>query len=472
MPGVHISPYAGHWYPGEAADLRALLEEKYADSRARAPSPLAEGLGFVVPHAGPEYSGTVAAAVYRTLRAQGAQRVVLLAFPHHGLLQGVATPDIDAVATPLGELKTGRDFAPQFRLVEESRVCDHSLEMQAPLLQTSVPDAAIVPLYVGRLDSAGRRAAATILAEGWRPGTVFVASSDLTHYGRGFGHTPFPADREIGGRLRERDFDYLEAAGSLDAERFLDTVRRREANVCGTGPIALLLEVLRLLDGDLYPSILDYQTSGELTGDWAHSVSYGALAFHRPAAFRLAPPDGERLLDSAAETLERLRTENGRHPVAPQSGSPALERRQGAFVSLHRGKELLGCVGNLTGRDPLREEIARLALSAALDDDRFDPLPASPGPVDIEISLLTPVRRIYRAADFVVGRHGGWLTLEHRSGLLLPQVAEGRGWTAVDFLRALERKSNLWKGAAFDPQARLYVFEAQIFSRPGLPAQS
>ncbi len=466
MSTVHISPYSGQWYPEAAAPLEALLEQKYACSLARTGHSLPAGLGFVTPHAGPAYSGTVAAGVYRTLHQQRAERVVLLAFPHRGMLRGVATPDVRAIATPFGEREIDRRFSSEFRVIPEARLCDHSFEIQLPFLQRSLPDAIVTPLYVGPLTPDERTQAAGVLAAAWQPGTVFVASSDFTHYGRDFGHLPFPTDRHTAQLLRDLDFQYIEAAGSLDAARFLETLDRRQSTVCGSAPIALMLDVLSRLDREsIYPSVIDYQTSGDLTGDFHHSVSYAALGFHSQAAFRLEADDCEALLDSAAETLRGLREGRSR-PLTPASGgSPALGAKRAAFVSLHRGEELLGCIGNLAGRRPISEEIAGLARSAAQDDPRFSPAASGEGPIDIEISLLTPFRRIYTPEEFCVGKHGGFLTLDHRSGLLLPQVAEGREWSAADFIRALERKSNLWKGAAADPKAKLFVFEAQIFGR-------
>jgi MEMO1 family protein len=466
MTATHISPYRGQRYPEPVEELESLLEEKYAQSRKRTDPLLPAGLGFVVPHAGPAYSGTVAASVYRTLKQQQARRVVILAFPHHGLLRGVAAPDVDAISTPLGEVKIDRPFLREFRTVAESRLCDHSLEIQLPFLQTSVPDALLAPLYVGQLSAEERDEAAGVLAREWQPGTVFIASSDFTHYGREFGYQPFPVDAHTAQHLRELDFEYIDAAASLSSGRFLEVLERRRGNVCGAGPIALLLEVLKRLDGHgIYPTTLDYQTSGEVTGDFHHSVSYAALGFHSRAAFELQSADREALLDSAAKTLRRLRNDGRQEPVPCRGGSAALAAKRGVFVSLHRGEELLGCIGNLAGRYPLCEEVSHLALSAALDDPRFRPAASSAGPIDIEISLLTPFRRIYSVSEFDIGRHGGYLSRDGRSGLLLPQVAEGHDWTAEDFLHALERKSGLWKDVHRDPKARVYIFEAQVFSR-------
>jgi hypothetical protein len=470
MLATHKSPFSGAWYPEHPAELERLLEERFAASLHRTGRFLLPGaLGYIVPHAGPAWSGTVAAAVYRSLQQQRPERIVLLAFPHRGGFEGLASPDIDRIGTPLGEVPLDADFAGGFPCVAEERVCDHSFEIQLPFLQRTAPQARLTPLYAGSMDAEERRAAAVRLAAAWRPGTVFLASSDFTHYGRSFGYLPFPTDGAVAGRLHELDYDCLDAAGSLDSALFLETVAGRRATVCGTGPIALLLDVLRILEADsgagaVYQSVLDYQASGEIAGSYSHSVSYAAVGYFRRSAFDLEAADCTALLDAAEETLERLRQTGGRRATVAD-GSPALSARRGAFVSLHQGEELLGCVGNCTGHKPLQEEIGDLTLAAALDDPRFRPAAGVRGPIEIELSVLTPFRRIRDTDGFRVGRHGAFLRLGGRSGLLLPQVAENRQWTAEDFFHALARKSLAGPHAWRDPQARLDIFEAQVFGR-------
>jgi AmmeMemoRadiSam system protein B/AmmeMemoRadiSam system protein A len=465
MLATHKSPFSGTWYPDERGALESLLAERFAESERRTGRYLfKEGLGYVVPHAGPAYSGTVAAAVYRSLEQQRPKRVVLLAFPHHGGLAGVAAPDVERISTSFGQVTLDGEFA-GFPRVEESHVCDHSFEIQLPFLQKSAPEARITALYVGRMDTAARRAAASRIAEVYQPGTVFLASSDFTHYGRSFGNVPFPADDDVAKRLHELDFACIDAAGSLDSTLFLETIGMRNANACGIGPIALLLDVLRTLGaGNIYQWVLDYQTSGEIAGDYRHSVSYAALGYFPRSAFDLDDSDCTALLDAAAATLHRLRETAERRP-AIAAGSPALSVQRGAFVSLHQGEELLGCLGNRGGHRALREDIGELTLAAALDDPRFRPAADQAGPIDIELSILTPFRRIRDTADFQVGRHGAMLRLGSRCGLLLPQVAAEHGWSSAEFWRALARKSMLPPHAWCDPKARLEIFEAQIFGR-------
>ena len=141
--------------------------------------------------------------------------------------------------------------------------------------------------------------------------------------------------------------------------------------------------------------------------------------------------------------------------------------RRGLFVSLHHGDELLGCVGNLRGSRPLAEEIGNLTLAAALEDRRFRPAAQQKGAIDIELSVLTPFRRIRDLAQFQLGRHGAMLRMGVRSGLLLPQVAGHRDWDASDFWRALARKSLLPPHACTEPDAHIDIFEAQVFQRHG-----
>jgi AmmeMemoRadiSam system protein B/AmmeMemoRadiSam system protein A len=460
MSAVHASPFSGSWYPESAPELRSLLEDLFERSRRRAPFLFPEGLGFVVPHAGPAYSGTVAAAAYRAIGQQAPDRVVLLAFPHKGGLKGVAAPDVAAISTPLGEVAIDPGFG-GFRSIAEEAVCDHSFEIQLPFLQWAAPHARVTPLYVGRMDGAERMAAACALAKLWRPGVVFVASSDFTHYGPSFGFTPFPPER-AGGRLRDLDFECIEAAASLDSTHFLGALEKNHATVCGTAPIALLLDALRLVNAGVYQATLDYQTSGELTEDYRHSVSYAALGYFPRSAFDLNAADRDALLDSARETLRCLRETRESRAFPALHGSAALSAKRGVFVSLHRGRELLGCVGKTEGRAPLSEEVANLTLSAALEDPRFRPAASAEGPIDIEISVLTPFRRIRKAEECIVGQHGLFLKLGGRAGLLLPQVATELGWTNGEFLEAVARKSMLGPRAWRDPQARLYVFEAQV----------
>ncbi|MGO9241424.1 MAG: AmmeMemoRadiSam system protein B [Bryobacteraceae bacterium] len=474
MTTAHVSPFAGSWYPGRRAELESLLDSMFDSSLRRTGEDLVpRPLAFVVPHAGLAYSGTVAAAAYRNLRAAQPRRVFILGFAHSGGRPGVSIPDTGAFQTPLGVVEVDpsavRELARSepFLMTPESRVCDHSVEIQLPLLQRASPGTPVVPLYVCGLDQSKRRAAARALAQIVRPGDVLLASSDLTHYGRAFGYQPFPVDEDTPGRLRELDGQAISAAGSLDPELFLESLQQTGATVCGSDPIALLLETLGLLGGeDIFQQTLDYQTSAEIAGSYEHSVSYGALGYFRADSFELSPEDRQALLESVAATLRHLRETGQRNPVPPPASAGSLQRRSGVFVSLHKQGELLGCIGNLTTPLPLAEETPRMALAAALDDPRFWPHSRLPEGIDVEISVLSPMKRIRDWTAFRLGRDGAFLECGAARGLLLPQVAHGGAWTPDQFLDALSRKAGLRPGAYREADARLAVFRAQVFATP------
>ena len=472
MLSVHRSPYAGHWYPADAVELRELLAAINEKSRLRTWScPLHGALAFVVPHAGLVYSGTVAASVYRYLQSWRPRRVVLLGFSHSRPLRGIGIPDIDSYLSPLGELALDREAADSFaggffRRMPEGELCDHSIEIQLPLLAASVPDARLVPLYVGHLSpeelaEAGRRIAG--LAGN---GTVILASSDFTHYGRAFHYTPFAVDDRIAERLEDLDERLMESAGSLDPESFRKDLESMGSTLCGYLPVSLLLATLRAwAREEVFQTTLDYQTSVELTGDYHHSVSYAALAYFPYSSFLLDSDDRQTLLSGARQTLE-LRVRDRSAAVNDiEGGSQRLALRTGVFVSLHRRGELRGCVGRIAGRGTLAASVPEMAVAAASLDSRFDPLrPEELPDCEIEISVLSPLKRIASPWDFELGVHGVRLQAKGRCGVLLPQVARRGRWDRERFLAAVAQKAGLSPDAIRDPETRIHIFRAQVFA--------
>lgn len=468
---IHVSPYSGLWYPADPAELNHMLAELWRQSQNRIGASLAPyGAAFVVPHAGLRYSGVVAAAVYRYLEQVQPERIILAGFSHRGGPAAVCIPEIEAYSTPLGTIQvdaaTAKHLAGKepFRLAQESTLCDHSIEIQLPLLSKAVPQARILPLYVGHITEEARSRAAAVLAELLTEKTVLLASSDLTHYGADFGFLPFPVDEGTADNLRALDEEVLEAVGTLETDFFLRTLRRTSATVCGIEPISLLLETVRRLDGkrEFFSLILDYMQSGEITGEYETSVSYGALGFFPQQAFELEEEAAQAALELARRTLDHYQKTGSRLPPAAPSLHPALKRHCSLFVSIHQKGKLRGCLGRTDATLPLERLIPEMTLAAALDDPRFAPVKAEDQDLEIEISLLTPMKRILDRAALQAGVHGAVLEVRGRRGLLLPQVASERGWDRDRFLQALAMKAGVPLEALDDPEARLYVFRAQV----------
>jgi AmmeMemoRadiSam system protein A len=169
--------------------------------------------------------------------------------------------------------------------------------------------------------------------------------------------------------------------------------------------------------------------------------------------------DQQRLLAIARRSLDaRVR----RAPDPPIDSGGALDERRGAFVSIHRGRQLRGCLGRLDSSWAVCRVVARLAQEVTDSDPRFDPVRLEElGHLRIEISVLAPEYRVRALEDIQVGRHG--LIVEHgaQRGLLLPQVAVEHGWDAVAFLEHTSLKAGLARHGWRD--ACIKSFEAQVF---------
>jgi len=168
------------------------------------------------------------------------------------------------------------------------------------------------------------------------------------------------------------------------------------------------------------------------------SLARGTLVAH----FRGGPPP--RLSSDRAETF----------------GEP-----RGLFVSLHKGDALRGCIGTLAPTGDLTRVVSEFALRAAFEDPRFEPLSEEELPeCRIEISVLTAPQPVASAGDVEVGRDGLIVELGGRRGLLLPQVATEWRFDAHRFVEEVCRKAGLPPGAWRRPEARLWAFQAEVFS--------
>jgi len=174
-------------------------------------------------------------------------------------------------------------------------------------------------------------------------------------------------------------------------------------------------------------------------------------------------PDERGILLGLARRAVAARLESRQAPRL-ECPSPRLLAPQGAFVSLHQGGALRGCVGMVTPQRSLATAVAECAAAAATEDPRFDPLQAPDiDRVTIEISVLGPPFRITDPSRLVLGTHGLMVTMGRRRGLLLPQVAVQQGWTVAVFLEETCLKAGL-PPDAWERGAVLEAFSAQVFS--------
>lgn len=265
---IHIRPpaVAGRFYPAQPDTLRKDIRA-YLD--AATPPALTQVRAIVAPHAGYIYSGGVAGFAYKVLAAQPAppKRIYLLGPAHYVPFQGATLSEYTAFNTPLGDYPL--DTAQIQRLAELSTLFmrfnaphapEHCLEVHIPFLQMVYPATPLVPMLFGYVDP---HTVGQLLSEVLEPGDLIVVSSDLSHF----------KNNEIAHQL---DRQFLDALLAGDEAGVL-----RDGAACGQGPAAALLVVAKAHGWQ--PHLLDYRTSGDVSGNVEEVVGYGAVAYTAPA---------------------------------------------------------------------------------------------------------------------------------------------------------------------------------------------
>lgn len=182
---------------------------------------------------------------------------------------------------------------------------------------------------------------------------------------------------------------------------------------------------------------------------------------------KLSEEDKQLLLEIARKSIEE---EFGRGFVDfNQEFSSSLQQKCGAFVTLTIDGELRGCIGYIIGDKPLYELVYEVAKKSAFEDPRFYPLTEEElDAIEIEISVLSPPKRIKSIDEIKVGEHGLIIQKGPFHGLLLPQVATKYNWSTKEFLEHTCLKAGLSKNEWKDPQTKIEIFTADVFSEKEL----
>ncbi len=177
----------------------------------------------------------------------------------------------------------------------------------------------------------------------------------------------------------------------------------------------------------------------------------------------LSETERQFLLNIARESIETVVRRLPKTGVSEYPESLATE--SGAFVTLHIDNELRGCIGFIEPQKPLVDTVRDAALKSALEDPRFLPVTEKELPaIEIEISVISPMKKIQSIDEIEIGKHGLLLELKSFRGLLLPQVAPEQGWDRETFLNQTARKAGLPMRAWKEPKAVISIFSAEVFS--------
>ena len=469
---VRPATQANRFYTGDARELGEEVDSLLALHEKDCQY---DGLAaLIVPHAGYFFSGNVAAAAYRAIPDRAAyKRLFLLGPSHREWLDGASVnTEFDFYATPLGNVKVDVETAQKlidsdsvFSCQPKAHDREHCLEVQLPFLQrrlSNVPP--IVPVIISTDDFGKLKRIAEVLKPYFTEENLFIVSSDFSHYPE-YGDA-CEVDARTGKAVESGDVKQFIAVLQENAK---SGVRNLATSACGQHAIATLM---LMMDGKYGVKHLMYQNSGDVDrhGD-DRVVGYHAFAIIRNGQTRtdtgfFLSDEEKRMLKEIALTSIRDSLDGKRIAganLSPGTEHSSLLQKCGAFVSLHKHGRLRGCIGHFGEDVPLYKVVAAMARAAAFEDHRFMPVRKDElDDIDLEISVLTPMRRITSLDEFELHRHGIYIRKGYRSGTFLPQVADEVNWTKEEFVShcAQDKAGIGWDGWK---DAELYVYEAIVF---------
>ena len=459
--------YAGKFYPASGKTLQEEILSLTAEGK-QAVFPDRQPRALVVPHAGYVFSGKVAASGYNQLSPDHVpEKVFILASCHHHSFPGISVFSSGNYETPLGQVEVDTETAKKlvkehalFSIREEVHEYEHSLEVQLPFLQHKLGNhLRIVPLILGIRNPADCRLLAEALQPYFTDNHLFVISSDFSHYPDY--KDAVTADRDTTEAILSNSPDKLLKTLDSNSKRKIPGLA---TSLCGWTSV---LTLLYLTQGKNFSyHWIDYQNSGDqpLYGDHDRVVGYSAIAVFEEKIkdFSLTEAEKKILSDIADEAIRKFIMQGNREFSNEIPGTGNLSGDYGAFVSIYVKGKLRGCIGRFEGTGTLAQTVHEMAISST-SDRRFSPLiPEELNELTVEISVLSPLKKIESPAEIIPGRHGIYIRSGWSTGTFLPQVAVKYGWTVEEFLgRCARDKAGIgWDGWK---TAELFVFEAIVF---------
>jgi MEMO1 family protein len=469
---------AGKFYPGTRTELSSDLDTLYEKARKTGsfsvPDDM-EPMAVIAPHAGYIFSGVVAASAYLPLKKNYTfKRVFLIGSSHHALYDAASVYCGNSFITPLGKVGVDKEIVREllrknriFQCRSDVQVPEHSLEVQLPFLQQIWgSNFQIIPILLGTQSAQTCSKIAEILKPYFVPGNLFVISTDLSHY---------PAYLDA----VKVDQSTINAVCVNDPDKFqiqLDENDRKGisnlvTSMCGWTSVLTLLYMTNGNKDIQYKPVL-YQNSGEtpVYGEKTKVVGYQSIIVlkkkqeaPKSLSIDFSKSEKQKLLALARQSIIDY-LNNGEVKVLDKNQLPKVfMEKYGAFVTLNLNGNLRGCIGRMQPEQEIYKTIQEMAVAAAIHDTRFDPLSIDEiDKIDIEISILSPLRKINSIDEIVPGKHGILIKSGLRSGTYLPQVAIKTGWNTQELLsHCAEEKAGIgWDGWK---DADIYIYEAKVF---------
>ena len=278
-------PAAPQFYAGDCAHATERFLRDF--SPPQQPAHIVAG---IVPHAGWQYSGAVAAKVFASFRGDKKplpETFVIFGAAHYWPGES-AVYARGAWATPLGDVAIDEELAAailkdcQGLVVDNPAAHDgeHAIEVQVPFIKYLFPRAQIVPIAVRPDEQAAKlgERVGRIVKSHPRPSAV-IASTDLTHYGDSYRFTPAGYGGSARRWQRGNDARIIELAEQMRASEIVPEARDHH-NACGPGAMAATVAAAAAL-GAAQGRLLEYTTSFDVAPEpeFRMAVGYAGIVY-------------------------------------------------------------------------------------------------------------------------------------------------------------------------------------------------
>lgn len=452
---------AGSFYPSDKKELSLLIDEYL--NNADLPEISGNIKALIVPHAGYEYSGQVAAYGFKTLINKSIKRVILVGNSHEEYFDGISVWNIGYFKTPLGEIPIDEDFAqklissnPKIVFRESAHLKEHSLEVQLPFLQKVLSDFRMVPIILGNQGNIDVLIGAlkNLIDEN----TLLIASSDLSHYPN-YKDAQYSDNKVIQAILSNKRENLQKIISDLEGKE----IPNLQTCACGQDAIEVIMGLMDSFEVKLLKSANSGDLSRPEGADKSRVVGYASISFIENDS-KLNKAEQKILLNLAKQAVEiYVRTNK---IIEIKETNVNLNKHQGVFVTLKKDNDLRGCIGVFESEEPLYKNVINMAITAAIQDPRFNPISKDElNDLEYEISVLSPLQKINFWKEIEIGKHGVEIRHGMHRGVFLPQVASENNWDLDTFMSILcTQKADLPADCWKNPETEIYVFTAQVFS--------
>lgn len=366
MKKIRPTAAAGRFYTSNKSELNAQLDSFFENAKADCNY---KSRAVIVPHAGFEYSGQLAAKGFEYLDKR-VKNLFIIGPPHYVPVKNVALSSYEMWDSPLGEISVNQEINQELvekfgcEFEDDAFAQEHSLEVQLPFILKRFQHVKIVPILASNVEKVKK-----IVEHYWEsPENGFVISSDLSHFYPSAEAKKIDAvTAEMIELKRVDEFNHQQACGAVGVLALTNFAKAKSFSLIRIGMV----------------------NSGDVTGDNSRVVGYGSWFLYEGDKNGFIKKYYSDYVIEVCKTsiLAGLNNEG----VPKLEKPPEVFNELGAcFVTLEKHGDLRGCIGSIIAHRPLINDLVQNAQNSAFSDPRFHPLRKEEfEELSIDISLLS-----------------------------------------------------------------------------------